>query len=208
MLAISKIKMNITFRPYTSDGYIIDEVFSQDIYRTKEFKLENKFVVDIGAHIGTFTTLALRQGANVYSYEPDEENFALLRANTNLYSGVIIRNEAVVFDGKTKGLRLSNPQYNRGNCTIGKVGRPVDAVKFYEDVVKGFDKIDYLKIDIEGAERGLLSHPEWLETVEAVGIETHDKLFHHFLEMFEKLGYKFLSKNIINEELGTIVCKK
>ena len=38
--------------------------------------------LDIGAHIGVFTSLALAAGAEVVSVEPDKDNFAILEKNS------------------------------------------------------------------------------------------------------------------------------
>lgn len=38
--------------------------------------------LDVGAHIGVFTSLALAAGADVVSVEPDKHNFAILEKNS------------------------------------------------------------------------------------------------------------------------------
>ena len=70
---------------------ICNEVVTSDCYHVQALRdIDIRTVVDVGAHIGSFSVLAasLWPSAKIVAFEPDNENFALLRENTARY-GVV-----------------------------------------------------------------------------------------------------------------------
>ena len=64
-------------RPNTSDTGVISEIYDLKEY-TRDFKINPKdTIVDIGAHIGSFSVYAAKKARKVISYEPSPENFKL-----------------------------------------------------------------------------------------------------------------------------------
>jgi hypothetical protein len=80
-----------TLRMRASDIFLVHEVLSQSPYIHPEMAQEPpRCIVDLGAHIG-LATLGFKARfpeANVHCYEPDPDNFALLRTNTAGLFGV------------------------------------------------------------------------------------------------------------------------
>lgn len=146
-------------------------------------------VVDIGAHVGTFTIYAMQMGARrVIAYEPLADNVRLLRANVarnirpeRLMDVDIV--EAAVGDREgTTALGIG--RVSVGNVVIDAVpNEPTSGVvSVYVATLAGLmrehglDRIDYLKIDCEGSEGVLLSatSDDDLRRIDRIAIEYHD----------------------------------
>ncbi len=118
-------------------------------------------VIDIGAHIGTYTLIAAQKvgpKGKVYAFEPLLKNFELLKKNveTNGYQNVVLINKAVSNKSGTSKLFLSNEdnygdqriyasQDNRKSLTI----KTTTLDEFFKDKNK---KINVIKMDIQGSE--------------------------------------------------------
>lgn len=197
------LSMYLHFRPYTADGFVINELFTQDCYLSGLIN-PGMQVVDIGAHIGCFSALALERGAEVIAYEPDPDNFELLRLNCPKADKV---NKAILFDPVDTNLtyRLSRGQFNTGGGYVNDTQGVEIQVESFGSLVYQ-TPIDYLKIDIEGGEVGLLQHPEFLVS-KYLALETHNNLFGQFYNFLSDQRYRFLKVDQ-QGELGLIVAVK
>ena len=94
------------------------EVISGDCYGLNAVpepdKLKN--VLDVGAHIGSFTCFLkqLYPDVDVYSFEPMVDSFKILEANTFRLTGVHLFNKAFWIDDGA-GVIHVNPTNNGGN---------------------------------------------------------------------------------------------
>jgi len=193
--------ITLKIRPYTSDGFIVREIMTDDCYLTSLIN-QGDVVFDIGAHIGIFSALALTRTDKVFAYEPLKENCVLLRQNA---PKATINPVAVSFDGSTENMKLLVGSFNKGDGKLNStVGITVKCIRFDELIG---EQIDFLKIDIEGSEVGLLWHPEWLAKVKIIAIETHDGMFKNFYNFLFSCGFRFLKTNQ-DGSLGLIVARK
>ncbi len=118
-------------------------------------------VIDIGANIGYYTLLFAKlvgKEGKVYAFEPEPNNLHLLKKNIeiNNYQNVIIEQKAV--SDTTKNVNLFTAKQGIGEHRInfswfGNNGIEVKAIKL-DDYIN--EKIDFIKIDIEGAEYNAL----------------------------------------------------
>lgn len=116
-------------------------------------------VVDIGAHIGFFTYAALNKGAReVWSFEPTPINFEKLVANV-LDDGLLgqVTPLPLAIGGDRRYATLGRAGRNNGQHGIlmaPKLAGPHVARVIPLSALLSLlpDRIDYLKIDIEGAE--------------------------------------------------------
>jgi FkbM family methyltransferase len=166
----------VTVRSYSGDVFIILEVLGSKCYRMPEPVERGGVVVDLGANIG-IASLFLADSyepTRLICVEPSADNCVLLRKNlSGLRQNVdivqaAISNETgfVRFDTKaeTWGGRISNAGERVPSLTM------TDLVEHYN-----LERIDILKIDIEGAERLLFqSNLDWLKRVNNIAIEIHD----------------------------------
>ena len=157
--------MTLYTRPHTTDDKVIIEVLKTCVYEKPSidfFIEENEKWLDLGGNIGTFSLLCLARNAKVISYEPEKENFNLMKKNIKLNfpstNNVKFVNEAVgIKTGKTE-LYLCKGDYNKYRHTIyKKKGRdsitiPIKSIKS----VLSKTRVNCIKMDIEGAEIDIL----------------------------------------------------
>ena len=137
-------------------------------YIIKQIKPDN-IVVDIGANLGYFTILLaymVGTGGKVIAYEADNDSIYLIQENVSinyLSDRVTIINKAVYSENTTINFFVAEKY--KGNSSIHKhdddyfkiygndriVERKIEAIRL-DDSIGKFNKIDFVKIDIEGGE--------------------------------------------------------
>lgn len=141
-------------RPGTLDYYVIKEMKTYDpMALTKE-----DVVLDVGGHIGGFATRAARLGAEVWSYEPDPENYAILCRNVEQFNGrVHTVQAALTSDGHTEGLLYKNLGANTGtHSMVRSRGREEVTVPVMDfSTVMAELRPTAIKIDVEAGEYAL-----------------------------------------------------
>jgi FkbM family methyltransferase len=194
-LAVTRVSVRIpgaehevSLRLRTSDIMTFDQVFVARDYDSPNLPASADVIVDLGANIGLATMfLGLRYPtARILAVEPEPRNFAALRDNIRALGdrararhaaawsddGVIhLHTEAesgLPFDAW--GVRVSaRPTSTSGVTEARRMTTLLDEA--------GFDRVDILKIDIEGAELELFSEgaEAWLPRINMVIIETHER---------------------------------
>jgi FkbM family methyltransferase len=117
--------------------------------------------IDVGAHIGYYTTIASKcvgETGKVYSFEPNRENFAALTKNTRGLENVTISNLALAdFTGMSL-LNLSDS--NSGDhrlCPVeGRKQQVTNVITLDAYWGSGGHPIDFIKIDVQGFELHVL----------------------------------------------------
>ncbi len=116
--------------------------------------------VDVGANIGYYTLLAAQRVGSqgrVIAYEPDRDNFQLLKSNVALngFSQVTIFPYAL-YDRNTAGqLFLSDNNFGDHRIYISADARQSQEIHLVhggEHLSQQIEKMDFLKIDTQGAE--------------------------------------------------------
>ena len=120
-------------------------------------------VLDIGAHVGFFVRTALTQGASkVVAVEPDPNSIECLKRNfpEELENGQLVIVEAGAWSSRSEiALSLGNdPGWNSMTDIQGTGREIVVPVLPIDDIVAelGLGKVDFIKMDIEGAEKEAL----------------------------------------------------
>jgi len=136
-----------------------------EVQTTRLFKsllTEDANVVDVGAHIGYYTIIAANKSKSgkVWAFEPEPNNYEALVENIKLNKAVNVKTfqKAV---GKENGRSpLFVPGTFSGECSlVHKSNRPnkvVDVEVVALDSILAGEKIDIIKIDVEGGEIGVL----------------------------------------------------
>lgn len=157
--------------------------WDQDIWNSVRYKNEygitERFegcVLDIGAHIGAFSSLALAFGAKrIIAVEPDEDNCDLLRFNSKhmIRSGVLsVYQAAIAEKDGTKFAKAADTWPNTGGAAYCE--SPTGNIKgvSIDTLLRHIDLPVLIKIDCEGAEFAALEG-SGLEKVVAIVGEYH-----------------------------------
>ena len=122
---------------------------------------DNEIAIDIGANLGWYSVLLSRNstaGSTIYAFEPDPDNFKLLKHNSkeNTCRNIQPINKAV--SNRSENLKLHKyPEKNLGRHSLlaqeGTVPVDVSSVCLNEFFTTAeYPKIKFIKIDIEGFE--------------------------------------------------------
>ncbi len=178
----------VGIRASTSDIPTFEQIFVKREYESENLPDRAATIMDLGANVGYASVFfALRYpGSRIFAVEPDAENFSELKLNTLRFDDriALLHGAAWVYDGSIH-LRTENDE----GRSLGAWGVQVcedetashSCVNCYTMArlleLSGFDAIDILKIDVEGAERELFAQAAqaWLAKTKLVIIETHDR---------------------------------
>jgi FkbM family methyltransferase len=173
-----KVRVNST------DRLLVWEIWKLGMYGHERVSIRpGDTVVDIGAHIGVFAVWAARRvpEGRVIAYEPSGANFALLVDNAalNRADNLTPINRAV-FDPPGR-YAFYQPG---GHGSMGSVLQDANAREEQVEAVtlddvynaNGLDRIDFLKLDAEGAEYPVLlnASPEALRGIRRLVLEYHE----------------------------------
>lgn len=180
------IKMKMRVKSF--DKWAAYQVWKFGEYTDKHFTILPKdTIVDIGGHIGSFSIWAAKQAfkGKVFTFEPNLENFKLLKENKeiNNVSNLQIYNTAV--SDKVGNISFFNSDHQSMGHSMYEHELPnkttVDATTL-EEILKSnkIEKVNFLKIDAEGAEYPILlnANVNLLNKVDKIFIEYHDYLNH------------------------------
>jgi FkbM family methyltransferase len=177
------------------------EIFEKEIYRFVS-NSNSPLIIDCGSNIG-LSILYFKQLyplAKIIAFEPDQNNFELLKLNTqknNLtnielnQSAVWITNGHISFEAKE-----SEASHISENDSHHKV----ESIRL-NDLLNNYKEIDFLKIDIEGAEFHVIKDIESnLQKVGNLFLEYHGKVdetykLNEILNLLNRCGFNVYIKN-------------
>ena len=159
------------------DLNIVRDVLGSEEYQLDYIRLpENAVVVDLGGNIGTFSMEIHRQfpTAQLIAYDPFPSNVAMFKLNAP-FATVVLK----AAGAKTGTLRFEDGNNFVGLRVIKQGGIEVEAISL-DDIIKNFDRVDLLKVDIEGSEYDVLN---------AASVETFSKIQHIIMETHDVPGF-------------------
>lgn len=177
---------HIQCRPNTQDAVVANEVLGHDVYGVAGLHLSPRdIVLDIGAHIGTFSMACLRKEPSLVlaAFEPDKDNVRICRANLAQWSGNAACFRAAVwrsdrdgeipfhgYEGRFTGSGTAMPQ-------MAQQGSPKTTVTTLglDELLQmfGATRVRLIKIDAEGAEYPILLTSKRLAQVDEIIGEAH-----------------------------------
>lgn len=136
-------------------------------------------VVDVGAHIGMASLLfaSRHPKARIIAVEPEPANFAALVRNVSPYKNIVPVQAALwKNDGEVRlGKSTAHP---KGAFAITEDGEQRVRAITMDTLMKetGVTTIDFLKVDVEGAEEEIFQNCPWIRNVRIMAIELHDRV--------------------------------
>jgi FkbM family methyltransferase len=190
-------------RAKSGDKSILQEVWLKNIYNKYGVNVNNgDTVIDVGAHIGMFSVYAahLNPNGKVYSFEPFIENYNLLvrHKEINALNNLHIYNNAVSNTEGTQTLHIASE--NSGGHSLKEFDmngksvniETINLSRFCEK--NNINKINFLKLDCEGAEYEILFDDEKiLNKVDKIIMEVHPyfgKPVDEMVALLEKYNFK------------------
>ena len=194
------------------ESIIYHEIYTRKDYFRKFCIIKpGDIVVDCGGNIGIFTSMAFDMGASrVLSFEPFLINYEINKKN-NPNAEVF---NLAVFDNSDEEIELLYTESNNGGHTIiqSEINNKelitghykhkdifVKTINLNDIISRNFiEKIDFLKIDTEGAELKIIDgiSDEKLNKIRNISLEYHNSVFNfdeniynNFLNRFIKLGF-------------------
>lgn len=190
----------------STDFQIIREIFVHNVYFKNFTKSVNpKIILDIGAHKGFAAIHMSNKYPNsiIYSFEPDPVNFSYLEKNLKINDihNVIALNYAI--SHKTRNAFLYESAISSVghslflNMVNGQLHKKIKVkCKTLDRVIKELklNKIDILKMDIEGEEYPVLTKMPsvLLKKIKSILVETHPTVKHKPVELeifFQKRSF-------------------
>ena len=182
-----ELKAPIFLRVHSTDIDAYDDVFLKNEYKIHFIK-KPEVIIDAGGNIGLTAIYFANQfpDAKIYSIEPEKSNFELLKKNTVFYRQIIPVQAALWFENKEvnvvdtgKGSWAFKTTNNSGSMhkpeTFVQSVRAVTIGKIMADF--GLEKIDLLKMDIEGAEKEIFEHSSrWIHNINCLIVELHEQM--------------------------------
>lgn len=176
------IAASLVMRIGTSDRPTFEKIFVYGEYDVL-LTAKPKFIIDAGVNVGYASVLFANQypDAKIIAVEPETENFNLLKQNTASYPNITCM-QCGVWSRDTY-LKIQNPHAQHWAFRVVETDSPKDS--FLSVTLTSLlreanvDRIDLLKIDVEGAELeifGAADCANWLDRTDVILIELHENL--------------------------------
>lgn len=165
------------------DGVILSDSISfvagyQEIFKRENYKIEfsrkDPFIIDCGSNIGLSLIYFKKKypKANIIGFEPDPVLFEILKKNTTKFSDILLYNKAL---GSEKG-KFNFISEGGFSGRIIELATGKKTIEVEVDTLSTFitQKVDFLKIDIEGLEyQVLINIKSKLGMVDKIFLEYH-----------------------------------
>lgn len=190
----------LTLRRGSSDFSVFRQVILEDQYGLAEIA-HPTYIVDAGANIGLTSVVFLERfpKCRVLAIEPDSQNYLIAKRNLEVYGdrsllypvalwaeeGVVEVQRGVFRDGLDWSCHTV--------ATCERTGTTVDARTMNTLLTEvGFPRIDFLKVDIEGAELQVFGEGDtrFLERTKICATECHDdRCSNTFIQCVQRYGF-------------------
>lgn len=204
--AVNFLNKRLRFSHAASLVHSVEELFCDRIYMFQSDRLQ-PYVIDCGANIGLsiifFKTLF--PDARILAFEPDKKIFDLLQENIDIFGfkDVDLLNNAVW--NKTEELYFYSEGALAGSVTTDFAKKNNKTVITAVDFLPYLDQpVDFLKIDIEGAEFIVVKHiSENLKNVRNLFIEYHSdqnkpQELGELLSIISNAGFRYYLKEAVS----------
>lgn len=212
-----RLATGLRFRVRTlMDIWIIKETCLDRDYEQYGIPLQDGWIImDIGAGLGDFTVYAAKKLPNstVYAYEPFPESYKLLQENlkANGVHNALFFPYAIGADARPLHMETSTGVAVKHSTTAQASDENALRVTgiALDEVFQNIQQCDFLKMDCEGAEYGILFHASsaTLQKIRHLCMEYHEEVtpYTHqdLVEFLEKHGFRVkITPNPAHREIG------
>jgi FkbM family methyltransferase len=187
--------------------------YELEVYDMIDSLDNNSIFVDVGAAEGLFTCYASVKGLKTYAIEPDKMNFDLLSRNVKLNKTQAKLINVGIADKKgTEVLKIGMPFEGGHQKVLENSGRSDLNFNFKTSSIVNIDtldKIDLLKIDVDGSEERLIKGAKkTLSITKYLIIELLDSQL-EILTFLESINFISISKHKIpnNDNLSNFILR-
>lgn len=139
-------------------------------------------IIDVGGYLGYFTLFAARHtapGARIWALEPSSANFRILKQNLakNKVNNVVAIQKGLAAQTGTTRLSLHSHSYNHSIIFSSADYENISLITLAQLLAeRNIDRVDFLKLDCEGAEYDILFQMDklTLSKVQTISLEFHD----------------------------------
>ena len=181
-------------------GFIhsVEEMFAQDLYKFESTK-SNPYIIDCGANIGLSILYfkKLFPDCRILAFEPDKNTFEILKKNVAQFSKSVEFKEVAVWSSDTT-LQFFVEGSLAGSLLVDFANKNNVLNVKASDLKKYMnEEIDFLKIDIEGAENTLIFDiAEKLVNVKNLFLEYHgiigaEQNLGEILNLLKSAGFQY-----------------
>lgn len=216
---VSKLKYPFSMRKNPYDWAAFSEVILKEGYNVP-IDFSPKYIIDGGGNIGlTAAWFASKYpDAFIVSFEPDKENFNLLKKNVSSYKNIEAINGGLWY--QPAHLLVKDLGLGENAFMVEETYAPtINSIKAWsiEEVMQemNWPHIDILKLDVEGSEKEIFSsnYESWLPKTKVLIVELHDRMkigcskavfsaITHYNFSFSVIGENLLFKNENENFLG------
>ncbi len=197
---------SVYFRLNTTDVSIYWQIF---VNREYDFPVGEQpaLIVDAGANVGYSAIYYARRfpDSKIIALEPEPSNFQVLLKNVASYPNVIPLQKALWHTAEK--LTFFAPPAGRAGAQkdgfhVALGGEPKSSTFEVEcttipDILSDFcaNRVDILKIDVEGAEKEIFAHAtDWIADVDVIIAEMHDRIIPGCTRSFYAATASFVSE--------------
>lgn len=148
-------------------------------YGIHDISPDPKLIVDCGAHVGMVSMYLAKKhpNAQIIAVEPFSINLINFEHNLriNEITNVSIVKKGLTSDGRLIDLGCSEVN-SGGVCPHWGTGTPHIPSCTLSELLAPYEKVDFLKLDIEGFEFEILPHFNDWHKIQDAGIEIHNKM--------------------------------
>lgn len=143
------------FPNHSNAQTLLKEIWLQQVYKPLTPLPANARMLDLGANTGNSSAYMMRLHGvtTVVAYEPDAENFALLKQNLGQYPSVLLHQQAIGIKHETRSIALSQKSGINKQFDVPGTDAEISVADIADVLAPGFELV---KMDIEGAEWPLL----------------------------------------------------
>jgi FkbM family methyltransferase len=188
-----------------SDIEVVIEIFVKEMYRMSHSE-EKRLVLDLGGHIGLFALYCNFHwpNASILSYEPAVDNYGQFLKTIDLNNkadSIKVSNKGIAKESGERFLALKARSCDHSiySNELEDKGTRIEVLAFQE-LLNTHGKIDYVKMDIEGAEYEILNNlsKDSLGLIDALNLEVHpmQKYGYEIEDLVNRLrsNFKYMEK--------------